>query len=256
MKRKLPLLLMLLSFAISLQAQKKSELIAEINELKSKLDSTENLVRESTRREKVSLAKAESFESQVSELQAANATLLQNLNSFAEVSSKNSSAVNQALASLEEKEDQLKGITNTISSNDSTAIVLLTNAKQTLGEDTKVKVANSSLIISAALTSIFKEDTGTEVSETAIPWLEKVAEILKTNPEVAMSVEGLSMTGDLDLAARQATAVASFLQKNFGIDPNRMASRGRDGNFKEGIDFKLHPKFDSFYLMVKDDMKN
>ena len=256
MKKKLLLLFVSLSCCMALQAQKKSELIAEINELKVKLDSTENLVRASNRREKVSLAKAESFETQVTELQAANATLLQNLNSFAEVSNKNSSAVNQALASLEEKENQLKGITSTLSSNDSTAIVLLTNAKQTLGEESKVKVANSSVIISAALKTIFVEETGDVVSDSALPWLEKVSEILKANPNVAITFEGLSMTGELDLAAKQATAVASLFQKNFGIDPNRMASRGKDGNFKEGLDFKLHPKFDAFYLMVKEDMKN
>lgn len=256
MNKNILLLFLLIGVCWVTQAQKKSELIAELNDLKIKLDSTENLLNESSRTEKASLAKAASLETQVNELQAANATLLKNLNSFAEVSNKNSAAVNQALASLEAKEDQLKGITDAISRNDSTIIVLLTNAKQTLGEEAKLKVAGGSLVVSASLTSLFVKDTEAEVSETALPWLEKVAQILKANPDVALTIEGLSMTGELNLAAQQATAVASVLQKNFEIDPTRMASRGRDGNFKEGIDLKLHPKFDSFYLNVKESMKN
>ncbi|MEM7382549.1 MAG: hypothetical protein AAF361_15340 [Bacteroidota bacterium] len=254
--KKLLLLSLIICSAFSAHAQKKSELIAEIDELKKKLDSTQNLITEANRKEKASTARAESFESQVTELQDANATLLKNLNSFAEVSNKNSSAINQALASLEAKENQLKGITDAISRNDSTAIVLLTNTKQTLGEDAKVKVAQGAVVISNSLDALFGSDTGEAVTETASPWLNRVADILKSNPEVVLTVEGLSMTGDIDLASRQARAITGSLQKDFGIDANRLASRGRDGNLKEGVDLKLHPNFGAFYLMVREDIKN
>jgi hypothetical protein len=91
---------------------------------------------------------------------------------------------------------------------------------------------------------------------SAEEWLGKVANVLKANPDTAVTIEGLSMTGELNVAASQAGAVATLLQNKFEIDPTRMNTLGRDGNFKEGINLKIHPKFQQFYLMVKENMKN
>ena len=251
----LSILILLLTTSL-LNAQKKSELINEIAELNTKLDSTEALIMEARKNERIGLAKAESFESQVKDLQEANATLLKNLNSFAEVSNKNSSAINQTLASLEQKEKQLKYINDAIASNDSTAIVVLTNAKQTLGEDAKISVSNGAVVISATLDMLFEGSSNMEVVNTAEPWLEKVASVLKANPDMVVTIEGLTMTGELHIAGGQAAAVSALLQKNFEIDPGRITTLGRDGNFKEGVNLKLHPKYDQFYRMVKANIKN
>ncbi|MFH6603991.1 hypothetical protein ACEZ3G_10925 [Maribacter algicola] len=249
-----------LSFVLLLtaigSAQKKSELIAQINGLEKERDSLKSLVTLAQKNEKVSTARAESFEAQVSELQDANATLLKNLNSFAEVSNKNSNIVNSAMASLEAKEKQLKDIKDAISSNDSTAIVVLTNAKQTLGENANISVSNGAVVISESLNALFGSDTGTAVTEKAETFLGQLAQILSVNPEIALTVEGLSMTGNLDLPAKQAASVASVLQTKFSVDSSRINTLGRDGNLKEGVLLKLHPKYDAFYLMVRESMKN
>lgn len=71
-----------------------------------------------------------------------------------------------------------------------------------------------------------------------------------------VTIEGLTMTGELDMAAAQAGAVATLLQKNHEIDPARIFTLGKDGNFKEGINLKIHPNYVQFYLMVKENMKN
>ncbi|MEX0289539.1 MAG: hypothetical protein AB3N14_10560 [Flavobacteriaceae bacterium] len=244
-------------FAItSLSAQKKSELLAEIDELQTRLDSTEAIVIEARKNEKISVAKATSFEDQVRDLQEANATLLKNLNSFAEVSSKNSSAINQALASLEEKEGQLKFINDAIARNDSTAIVVLTNAKQALGENAKVAVSNGAVIISESLDMLFGGSSNTSVTSDAETWLGQVAQVLKANPEIVLTIEGLTMTGELDMAATHASTIALVLQKSFAIDPARITTLGKDGNFKEGIQLKLHPNYSQFYNGVKANIKN
>lgn len=246
----------LISTPALLQAQKKSELLAEIQTLRSQLDSVKGLVTDAQRNERLSVAKAASYETQVQELQAANATLLKNLNSFAEVSNKNSQNINTTLATLEEKEGQLKYINDAIASNDSTAIVVLTNAKQSLGEEAKIGVSNGALVISKDLASLFGDGTKAVVEGSAEAWLGKVAGILSANPGQAITIEGLSMTGELNLAASQAAAVAAVLQNKFSVDPNRITALGKDGNFKEGINLKIHPKYDAFYLMVRENMKN
>ncbi len=256
MKRTL-LLLSLTLFTYSIvQAQKKSELFAQIETLKSELDSVSGLVKDARKNERLSTARAESFEGQVLELQNANATLLKNLTNFAEVSNKNSQNINNVLASLEQKESQLKGINDAIASNDSTAIVTLTNAKQTLGENAKIGVSNGALVISESLDTLFGGSANNTLTPESEPWIGKVAQLLKANPNMSLTLEGLSMTGELTLATQQAAAIASILQTKFEIDSGRIMVKGKDGDFKEGINFKIHPKYDAFYAMVKSNVKN
>lgn len=256
MKKNYIFAFILLLTCITVHSQKKSELFLEIENLKTELNNTKAEVTEAKKNERVSLAKAELYESQVTELQDANVTLLKNLNSFATISNKNSENINRTLASLEKKENQLKTINDALASIDSTALIVLTNAKQTLGENARIAVSNGAIVISASQEFVFSDAATSKVSETALTWLEKVAAILTANPTMAVSVEGLSMTGELDLAASQATAVSTILQKQFSIAPDRIISIGKDGNFKEGINLKIHPKFDGFYLLVRKSMKN
>ncbi len=242
--------------SMSLHAQRKSELIAEIHNLKSQLDSVNAEVFEARKNEKISLTEATSYKEQVVELQDANTTLLKNLSSFAEVSSKNSDNISKAMTSLNEKERQLKSINDAISSNDSTAVIVLTNVKQTLGEGAKIGVSGGAVVISNNLIALFGGDTSTSVTIEAQSWLQKVANILTANPKMAMTIEGLSMTGNLQLAVQQAAAISEVFQKQFTIAPERITILGKDGNFKEGINLKVHPKYDAFYRMVKESMKN
>lgn len=254
---KITLSLLFLVAATNLsQAQKKSELIAEIAVLKTQLDSVKGEISEARKNERIGLAEAETYKSQVSELQEANATLMKNLNSFAQVSNKNTNIVNTAMATIEAKEAQIKKIKNAIASNDSTAIVVLTNAKQTLGENAKIGVANGAVIISSGLTNIFGSDTGKTVTLKSEEWIGKIAAVLNANPNTSITIEGLSMTGDLITPAQQALAIESLLQSKFQIAPDRITSLGKDGNLKEGVVFKIHPKYDEFYSMVKEEMKN
>ncbi len=247
--------LLLIFSTTSIFAQRKSDLIAEIASLKTELDSTKAIVVEAKKNERVGLARAESFESQVRELQDANATLLKNLSSFTEVSNKNSENINKVMAKLEQKESQLKVINNSIASNDSTLVVVLTNAKQSLGENAKIGVTNGSVVIGTKPESLFGDTKDATMSTEGTAWLEMIGNILKANPKVSLTIEGLSMTGELDLAANQASAIGSILQKQFSIAPDRIRTLGKDGNFKEGINLILHPDYAWFYGMVKEHMK-
>lgn len=230
--------------------------MAEINTLKSKLDSVKSEVLDARKNEKIAKTQAESYQTQVTELQEANNTLMQNLNSFAEVSNKNSNIVTSAMANLEAKEKQLKAIKDAIASNDSTTIVVLTNAKQTMGENAKIGVSEGAVVISSNLESLFGSDTGIKLATEAEAWVEKIANVLRANPKTAITIEGLSMTGDLNIPAQQAVAISATLQEKFTIAPERITTLGRDGNLKEGVQISIHPDFNKFYLMVREEMKN
>ncbi|MEJ2163333.1 MAG: hypothetical protein P8X60_08470 [Robiginitalea sp.] len=249
-------LVILLLAGSSSNAQRKSDLINQIDSLQSQVRGLQKSLSETQAREKASLARAASYETQVTELKEANATLLQNLGNFADVSNKNSASLNQALASLNSRELQLKGIVETMSRNDSIIINLLSDAKGTLGADARLKVAAGSLVISAGLTELFGSDTGTGLTEEGKAWLGRVANLLKTHPDFGIGLDGLSMTGDIDLATAQATSVMNSLRNDYDISEIRMQARGRDGNFSEGVDILLHPDYRKFYQYVKDELKN
>lgn len=252
--KKLLLFLFVLSIA-SVSGQKKSELLAQIQGLRIELDSVQGLVSDAQRGERLNVAKAEALQTQVGELQDANATLLKNLNSFATVSSKNSDNINKAMASLQAKERQLRVINDALARNDSTALIVLTNAKQTLGENAKIGVSNGAVVISAGLSNLFGSDSGNTIVAEAEAWVQKIGQVLLANPKMNVTVEGLSMTGNLDLPAQQAAAVGSALQR-LEVTPERITTLGKDGNLKEGVIIKIHPNYNEFYSMVKEQMKN
>jgi hypothetical protein len=254
-----PLLGFLFAFLIlpqGLLGQRKTELLARIDSLQSEIRQLQTEVSEAQAKEKASLAQAESYQTQVIELKNANATLLKNLGSFADVSNKKSDALTQALSSLNAREQQLKGIVETLGGNDSTIIVLLNDAKRTLGESARLKVAAGSLVISGGLTDLFGSDSAMEVTEGGKAMLERIAALIKAHPDLGVTVDGLSMTGDMVLAARQATEVMNVLQADFEVPESRMQVRARDGNFSEGVDILLHPDYRKFYSLVKEDLKN
>ncbi len=241
---------------LSLQGQKKSELISQNQELKFQLDSVNRIISDAKRNEKIGLLKAEELQTQVTELQDANATLMTNLNNFATLSSQNTSNINKTLETLERKEAQIKGILDGFASADSTALVVLTNAKKTLGENAKVQVSDGVVIISEKLDFFFTDGLGTDILESSKELLKKVGQILNANPKAAITVVGMNITGELNIALNQAAAVSNELIVNYAVDGSRINVKGQDGGFKEGIQIRIHPDYKAFYEQAKNDDKN
>ncbi|WP_423999307.1 hypothetical protein [Maribacter sp. IgM3_T14_3] len=240
----------------SIQAQKKSELIEQNQNLKYKLDSISRMVSTSQRNEKLADQRSTEYQSQVAELQDANATLMKNLNSFAALSSQNSENINKTMAALERKEKQLKGVTDAVASNDSTAVVILTNTKQVLGENAKVGVADGSVVISEKLDYFFTDGVGITPSSESRAWIENVAKVANANPKSVITIASLNITGEMNIAIQQATAIASILIKDFGVDGERIVAVGKDGGLHESLQVKFQPDYKAFYDMAKGDVKN
>ena len=240
----------------NVEAQKKSELINQNQELKYKLDSVSRIVSTAQHNEKLGLQRADELQLQVTELQDANATLMKNLNSFAALSSQNSDNINKTLATLKRKEEQLKGITDGVASNDSTAVRILTNTKQVLGENAKVGVSDGTVIISEKLDFFFEDGVGTNPSSESKGWLENVAKVINANPKSIITVASLNITGEMDIALQQATALASILIRDFGVKGERIVAVGQDGGLRESLQIKFQPNYKAFYDMAKGDSKN
>lgn len=249
----LSLLLGILSFG--LQAQKKSELIAKVSELESTIRTLNDSVSVAQRQIKSANVKAELFQKENTDLRAANNTLLSNLTNFSKISKQNTESVNAALTSLKKKEEQLRVITDTFSENDSVAIAIFTQIKQTMGPEAKAGVSNGSVIISGSFDQLFGSDTAFKLTETGTDWTTKIAEIIKANPDRAVVVEGLNITGEFEVTYAQAAAVANGLSRVDGVNTARIQVVVKDGNFKEGINVKLAPDHTAFYTMVKKEFQ-
>ncbi len=254
MKTKL-LFIFLLALSTNVFAQRKSDLIAEIDDLKSKISEVEQELAKARREISSSNAKAETLAAENAGLRDANATLLGNLGNFSELSKQSSENVNRAMAALARKEKQLSGINDMISANDSTAIVSLTRIKQTLGENANVSVGDGVIAISSKLDDLFGSDTSSELTEAGKAWLAGVSQVIKANPAFKTEVEGLNITGEFGPTFDQATAVAKELVGTLEIPSTSIGISVRDGNFKEGINIKLQPDYKGFYTKAKESAK-
>ncbi len=254
MKKQLPLLLCILMMTLG-HAQKKSELFAQIDNLEIQISEVKQQLAEAKREISSSTAKADALETENVGLRDANATLLKNLGSFSELSKKNSENVNRTLAALDRKEKQLSGITDMIASSDSTAIVLLSRVKQTLGENTSATVSEGAVVLSNSLNKLFGSDTGTELTEEGKIWLAQVAKVILASPNLKTQVEGLNITGEFTITYSQATAVTQELVGTLAIPIEKIGISVKDGNFREGIALSLQPDYKGFYDKAKADLK-
>ena len=90
------LLIVLLSvIGFDLSAQSKKDLQAEVERLRTEISEKDAALSEARKTESISVAKAEQFEAQVTELQAANATLLNNLKVFTEATTQRTESIGQ-----------------------------------------------------------------------------------------------------------------------------------------------------------------
>ncbi|MCK0156711.1 hypothetical protein MWU65_05940 [Cellulophaga sp. F20128] len=225
-------------------AQKKSDLLFQIENLKDSIAKTNTSLAEAKKSEKVSLAKSELFESQATELQEANKSLLNNLKSFTQVSSQNSKNMERTLVALQTKEAQLSILESTFSKNDSTAIVILTNAKQTLGENASVTVTNGEVVITENTQNLL-DASKSKVSVNGESFLEKLAKILLANQN-----SQLTITGKTDGLMQ----ITNALITTYSIVPERISLNFVSTEVAPVL-FKINPNYPSFYTRVREHVK-
>lgn len=225
-------------------AQRKSDLLFQIENLKDSIAKTNTSLAEAKKSEKVSLAKSELFESQATELQEANKSLLNNLKSFTQVSSQNSKNMERTLVALQTKEAQLSILESTFSKNDSTAIVILTNAKQTLGENASVTVTNGEVVITENTQNLL-DASKSKVSVNGESFLEKLAKILLANQN-----SQLTITGKTDGLIQ----ITNSLITTYSIVPERISLNFVSTEVAPVL-FKINPNYPSFYTRVREHVK-
>ena len=126
-----------------------------------------------------------------------------------------------------------------MSRKDSLNMALVLNLKGALkdvnDEDIQINVEGSAVFISISDKMLFKSGSY-EISDEAKTLLSKVADVLRAQPKIQFMVEGHTdnqpiykskIKDNWDLSVLRATSVVRTLQKDFGIEPNRMIAAGR-----------------------------
>jgi chemotaxis protein MotB len=159
---------------------------------------------------------------------------------------------------------------------DSINLALAVNLKQVLKEgladdDIEVKVDKTVVFVNLSDKMLYQVGSA-NLTPKASEVLGKIAEILKSRPELEMMVEGYTdntpisndcLKDNWDLSVKRATSVVRVLQSQYKIDPNRLIAAGR-GEFNtlasnatpEGkatnrrTRIILLPKLDQFYDLL------
>ena len=269
MKRLMLIGMLYLVCVLTLQAQSKKELIAEIETLESELATTKEDLAASRKNEATTMARVIAIESQLAGLRETNTSLLSNLNRITEESSKKTSSISESLTNIQSTERQLRTIRDALTRMDSTTLSILTALKKTMGENARIGISNNVVIIAIDNKALFGEsDLSYSLDTTASSSLAKIADILKKHPETRLQVDshanaldfGKTAPADnLELSALRAVAVARKLSSEHGIREERIAAGGKgiEGlSLETTTRFNITPDYTAFFKSIKDNIKN
>ncbi len=260
----------LLISSVSLNAQKKKDLLDEIAALQEELKNTKTELSDARKTSKAKQGQIEGMETQMNDLKETNASLLTQMSNFTELSNKKAKNLETSLKNLQEKDKQLKVINDAISKSDSTKLATLTVLKNALGDAGNIGVKNGMVLITIPNTKLFGDnDKSILLDEKGKGILSKIATVLNGKPDLKLIVEGNSNALNLKdktiqdnwaLSSLQASAVVRALEKDYKVNPKRLEVIGKSEYATDGIEtvtkLIIDPEFDQFYYLVKENMKN
>lgn len=176
---------------------------------------------------------------QIDFLKENNTTVLKQLQDMSVVSSSQAESIKKSLESLGAKDAYIQDLQSALARKDSMNMALVMNLKGALGniedEDINIKVDKGVVYIDISDKLLFKSGKY-EITDPAKVVLGKVATVLKNQPHIEFMVEGHTdsipyksgvLLDNWDLSVKRATTVVRMLQKEYGLDPAKMAAAGR-----------------------------
>jgi chemotaxis protein MotB len=169
-----------------------------------------------------------------------NNQALKQLEDLSVISSSQAESIKKSLDNIGSKDSYIQSIQAAAARKDSLNMALVMNLKGAIGDlsdkDINIKVDKGVVYVDISDKLLFK--TGSwDVNVAAKTVLGKVATVLKNQPDIEFMVEGhtdnVVMTGNgdvqdnWDLSVKRATTIVRMLQKQYGIEPAKMAAAGR-----------------------------
>lgn len=150
--------------------------------------------------------------------------------------------IKETLTQLSNKDQYINRIRALASKKDSLNLVVAFQLKKELkagidDEDIEINVEKTVVYISISDKLLFKSGSY-DVNENAYKVLEKVATVVKGQPEMDVMIEGhtddtpikadnTDLKDNWDLSAKRATAITRILQNKYNVKPSRLIAAGR-----------------------------
>ncbi|THD67558.1 hypothetical protein E7Z59_07810 [Robertkochia marina] len=236
-------------------AQRRSELIEQVSSLNSKNDSLQSELITTQRALKTAETKVTTIESQNEQLKQTNQDLLTNLNKFIQASTEKTSYIGETLESMQKTEAQLKAMTDSFSAHDSISYMVLTDLKRTLGENAQIGVENGAVLVILNNTTTFgSSNNKIELSAGGKDFINRLSETIAKHDTLAVTIESLGNKSWSNVA-NKAAVIADHLVNEGQIEAGRIDAVGKAAE-ADVTYIKLHPKFDKYYLWLRELVKN
>lgn len=180
---------------------------------------------------------------QIDFLKANNNSALKQLEDMSVISASQAESIKKSMENIGAKDAYIQTLQQSMARKDSLNMVLVMNLKGAVGnladEDINIKVDKGVVYIDISDKLLFKSGKY-EVTPEAKTVLGKVALVLKNQPDIEFMVEGHTdnvpyssgvLMDNWDLSVKRATSVVRILQKQYGLDPAKIAAAGR-GEYK------------------------
>ena len=259
-----------------------------VQDYKDKLERMSQLQQESEAQKNASLSSVQQRDQQINDLKDQVADLrklrdkqMEQVGNLTVLSKTANDNIDKTLSQLATKDKYITLLQAARTKADSINLALAVNLKSVLNnglddQDVEVKVDKTVVMINISDKMLFSTGSS-KISTNANNVLGKIAQIIKSRPELEVMVEGYTdnvaintdcITDNWDLSTKRATSVIRVLQQIFGIDPNKLIAAGR-GEFNaltsndsaEGratnrrTRIILMPKLDQFYDLLNPDKK-
>ena len=183
--------------------------------------------------------KIDDLNRQLDYLKANNTSALKQLEDLSVITSAQAESIRKSMENIGAKDAYIQTLQQQMAHKDSLNMALVMNLKGAIGnlddKDINIKVDKGVVYIDISDKLLFT--TGKyEVTSQAKSVLGKVAAVLKNQPDIEFMVEGHTdnvpyrggvLLDNWDLSVKRATAVVRILEKQYGLDPAKMAAAGR-----------------------------
>jgi chemotaxis protein MotB len=222
-------------------------------------------------------SKISDLNKQIDFLKENNTSALRQLQDLSVITSSQAESIKKSMENIGAKDTYIQTLQQQMAHKDSLNMALVMNLKGAIGnmddQDINIKVDKGVVYIDISDKLLFKSGKY-EVTKQANTVLGKVAQVLKNQPDIEFMVEGHTdnvpyrgggvLLDNWDLSVKRATSVVRILQKQYGLDPAKIAAAGRseyrpvtDNDSAEGkaanrrTRIVILPQLDQFFKLLE-----
>lgn len=278
-KKKLSEMQLLLDTANKEVGQLGEELMNSNLRLDNCLKEKERLLNDISKSETQKQDQINDLRSQINDLKEFRDKQLNTVDDLTKISQSANENIKETLAQLENKDRYINLLQKVKTRTDSINLALAINLKSVLSQgvadnDIEIKVDKTVVFVNLSDKMLYQSGSS-RINESAKTVLGKIAEIIKSRPNLEVMVEGYTdnvpirsscFEDNWDLSVKRATSVVRVLQNIYDIDPNRLIAAGRGqyntlatNDTAEGRSINrrtriiILPKLDEFYDLLNPD---